>query len=109
MQDEQDRKFILALAPVVAAVCSQHGCTQAQAKRCVQEAAAYSGFGRYGYANNFWMLPGLGDAGFYTVTRVWKNSRTAKDGGWVPETLKLAKFSSPAAGVRAWIKANGGK
>ena len=79
----------------------------AVAERCIKEAAAFSGFGRYSFANNPWMLRGTGDRGFWSITRVWRDYSTANNGGYRPEVEKCAKFSSLSVGVRAWLKAHG--
>ena len=76
----------------------------AAAKTCLGEAAVYTGFGKFVLGNNYWGLRGQGDAGYYTITRVYRTTGTAKDGGYAAKTEKFAKFSSIDAGVRAWIK-----
>lgn len=101
----QQEKFMRALGAIVAQVCGDLGCSPEQARRCLAEAALHSGFGRYAFANNFWMLRGKGDAGYYTVTRVWRTPGSSAEGGYRPEVEKLARFSSPVAAVTAWVQA----
>ncbi len=99
----QQERFLRTFGSVVAGVCAERRVPPEVARECLAQAAAYSGFGRFAFANNFWMLPGTGDRGFYTVTRVYRSPESGFNGGVRVEVLRLARFSTPAAGVVAWL------
>ncbi len=97
--------FAKQLAPHIVRVFSQMKVPMSAARACLGEAALYSGFGRFVIGHNYWGIKGRGDAGFYTVARVYRTPSTSKNGGYAPHIEKFAKFSSIDAGVRAWAKA----
>jgi hypothetical protein len=96
--------FVQKLAPAIAQVCAGR-LSQAEAEACLREAGEASGWGRFTYGNNYWMLPGVGDAGSFLLVRVHRRYDTPA--GFEPEVLRYAKFSSIESALHAWCKAHG--
>ena len=105
MKNAEHQRFFRKLSPIVGKVFAQHKLSPALAKRCLEEAAAYTNFGRFVLGNNYWGLRGKGNAGFYTINRVYRTSSTSRNGGYRPHTQAFAKFSSIEDGVKGWIRA----
>lgn len=98
------QSFVSRLAPAIAQSCVGR-LSKDDAERCLREAGDASGWGRFAFAHNYWMLPGVGDAGFFLLVRVHRQYDQA--GAFKPEVLKYAKFSSLESALNAWCKANG--
>ena len=84
-------KFVQTLGPAINRFCGGR-LNKAEMAQCLEEAARYSGCGRFAFANNYWMLPGRGDAGAFLLVRV--RSDFSNVGSVVPMVDKYAKFSS---------------
>lgn len=97
-------KFVQKVAPAISKV-GEGRLTPDLMRRCLDEAAKGSGFGRFVFGNNYWMLPGRGDAGMFYIVRIHRDFKDTS--GYRPEILKFAKFSSVEAAVKAWCKSRG--
>lgn len=96
--------FVQKVGAAIARCCANR-LSQAEAAMCLQEAAEHSGWGRFAFANNYWMLPGVGDAGSFLLARVRRRYDVAS--GYEPQVLRYAKFSSIDSALDAWCKAHG--
>lgn len=98
------RGFATKLAPVIRQACA-HRLTQAEMVQCFEEAARYSGWGRFLFANNYWMIPGRGDAGAFLLIRVERDTRVPT--GYRSVVESFAKFSSVLVALDAWCRRRG--
>jgi len=98
-------KYTQTVAPAIAKVAAGGRMTQEQVQQCLLEGAGNSGFGRFVLGNNYWMLPGRGDAGSFYSVRI--NRDYAEPSGYKPMIQQFAKFSSVTAAVDAWCKSKG--
>lgn len=93
--------FMQQLAPAVAQVCKGR-LTPQQMEQCVREGALGSGWGRFVMANNFWMLPGRGDAGSFLIVRAMRDPSSTS--GVRPIVETYAKFSTLPKAIDAWCR-----
>ena len=98
------KAFVEKLTPVVAQCCSKR-LTAQEIAQCVQEAAAFSGWGRFVLGNNYWMLPGRGDGGSFLIVRVQRDFSSPS--AVKPIIEKYAKFNSLPAALDAWCRRRG--
>ena len=98
------RGFIQKLAPVIKQTCAMRLTAQEMAQ-CLDEAAKYSGWGRFMFANNYWMIPGRGDAGAFLLVRVHPDFSSV--GGVRPLVDKYAKFTNLPVALDAWCRRRG--
>lgn len=101
---ELQKNFVQTLAPAIARFCGNR-LTREEMDLCLREAAMLSGWGRFVLGNNYWMLPGRGDAGAYLLVKVRQNH--AEVSGVTPQVTKYAKFSSLPKALDAWCKRRG--
>lgn len=93
--------FASQLAPAIAKVGAGR-LTQEQMRQCLSEAALGSGFGRFVMGNNFWMLPGRGDAGAFLIVRAARDPSSTS--GVRPIVETYAKFSNLPKAIEAWCR-----
>ncbi len=100
----QVQRFLAEITPPASAICPQFGIDP---ETCVHDAAQASQFGTVAMGHNYWMLQGIGDAGYYQ-TMIAVPTGAAAGGGYVAQTVRYAKFSTPAAAVGAWCRSQAG-
>ena len=98
------REFVVKLTPVVVQHCGKR-LTAQEVAQCVEQAAAYTGWGRFVLGNNYWLLPGRGDAGAFLIVRVQRDFSSPS--AVKPVIEKYAKFSSLPAALNAWCRSRG--
>jgi hypothetical protein len=95
------REFVQKMTSEVVRHCATR-LTPAQLAQCVTEAGLSSGWGRFALGNNYWMLPGRGDAGSFLLVRIARDYTAAS--AVRPVIQRFAKFSSLPAALDAWCR-----
>lgn len=95
------RAFSQRMAAEVARCCATR-LTPAQMAQCVASAGVLSGWGRFVLGNNYWMLPGRGDAGSFLLVRIARDYDSPS--AVRPIVQRFAKFSSLPAALDAWCR-----
>jgi hypothetical protein len=100
IDSQQAETFRDTLMGAAMQICPQYGIDP---EDCIKAAAEATCFGKFAIHNNYFNYEGNGDQGHNVYIRSERTGQTA-NGGMEPRMIRLARFSSPEASIRAWCR-----